>query len=205
MAGRLAPSGQQFLPELSRIAELTVAAAGMLRDGLVSGTPGPDYAADLAAQVREAKQLAEIVAAHATSALVPPIDGEDAAEVAARLRDIVDAACRVSGLADAIRPDLPDARVAHLANLLVQAADSLEGAVVTLTDRSSAVDFADDVRQLSREGDRAYGEAMAALLATAPDPVGAVRQAEIYRALCESLRACTRAAAVVGRIALKRF
>lgn len=46
---------------------------------------------------------------------------------------------------------------------------------------------------------------MATLLAAAPDPLGAVRQAELHRTLRESLRAGGRAADLVERIALKRF
>jgi uncharacterized protein Yka (UPF0111/DUF47 family) len=205
MTGRLAPSGRRFLPELSMIAELAVAAAGIVRDRLRSRIGLPHHAADLAAHAREADQIAATVTTGAPHALVPPIDGEDATALAWRLRGVVDAARGVGRLADTIGPDLADERVARLADLLVQAADSLEGAVATLTDRFRTLDFATDVRRLRREGDRAYAEAMGALLAAAPEPIGAVRQAEMYRTLRESLRACARAAAFVERIALKRF
>ena len=205
MTGRLAPSGQQFLPELRTIAELAVVAARVVHDRLVSGTGRAGYTVDLAAHAREADRLAAAVRTDASHALVPPIDGDDARDLAARLRDVVVAARRVSRLADTIRPDLPDARVAHLADLFVQAADSLEGAAATLTDRSRAIDFARDVTRLGREGRRTYAEAMGALLAAAPDALGAVRQGEVYRALRECVGACAEAAALVERIALKRF
>jgi hypothetical protein len=205
MAGRLAPSGQQFLPELSMIAELGVAAAGTLRERLASAIRRPDHAAALAAHAREADRLAAALAIDAPHALVPPIDGEDATELASRLRDVVEAARRVGRLADTVHPDLPNASLAHLTELLVQAADSLEGAAATLTDRARALDFAHDVRQLRREGERAFVEEMGVLLAAAPDPLGAVRQLEMYRTLRESLHACVRAAGLVERITLKRF
>lgn len=205
MAGRLAPSGRRFLPELSMIAELGVAAAGTLRERLASALGRPDHAAALAAHAREADRLAAALAIDAPHALVPPIDGEDATELASRLRDVVEAARRLCRLADAICPELPNAGVAYLADLLVQAADSLEGAAATLTDRSRALDFAHDVRRLGREGEQAFVEALGALLAGAPDPLAAVRQVEMYRTLRESLDACVRAAGLVERITLKRF
>ena len=160
MAGRLVPSGRRFLPELSMIAELGVAAAGALRERLASAIGRPDHAAALAAHAREADRLAAALAIGAPHALVPPIDGEDATELASRLRDVVEATRRLGRLADAICPELPNAGVAYLADLLVQAADSLEGAAATLTDRSSALDFAHDVRRLGREGERAFVDAM---------------------------------------------
>lgn len=205
MTRRLAPSGRLFLPELSKIAELAVDAAGLLRERLGSAIARPEHVAALAAAAREADRLAAAVTTGAPHALVPPIDGDDATELGSRLRAVVDEARRTNRLADAIRPDLPDGTAARLADLLVQAADSLEGAVATMTDRSRALDFARDVRHLARDGERAYGDAMGALLAAAPDPVGAVRQAEMYRALRGSLLLCARAVAPVERIALKRF
>jgi|SRR5688500_4352744 len=202
---RLAPSGQLFLPELMMIAETAVAAAGVLRDRLGSGGDASDYERDLEARARTARALAAAVMTGATQALVTPIDREDAARLASRLREVVDAAHRVCALADAINPALPDAWVAHLADLLVDAADSLEGAALTVTDRSRALDFAAEVRRLERRGDRAYTEAMGALLTDAPDSLDALRQSGMYRALRESLRGCGAAAALVERIVLKRF
>src|SRR5687768_3436253 len=181
MEGRLAPSGRRFLPELSRIAGLGVAAAGVLRERLASATGRPDHATTLAAHAREADRLAAEVAFGAAHALVPPIDGEDATALASRLRDVVEAARRIGRLADAIRPDLPNVTVGHLAELLVHAADSLEGAAATMIDRSRGLDFAHDVRQLRRDGERAFVEAMGVVLAGAPDPTAAVRQVEMYR------------------------
>jgi uncharacterized protein len=205
MAVRLAPSGRRFLPELSIIAQLGVAAAGALRERLAAATGRPDHAAALAAHAREADRLAAAVAIGAPHALVPPIDGEDAAGLASCLRDVVEAVRRVGRLADTVHPELPNASVAHLADLLVQAADSLEGAAATLTDRSRVLDFAYDVRRMEREGERASVEAMGVLLAARPDPLSAVRQLEMYRTLRDSLHACARAAGLTERIALKRF
>ena len=185
--------------------ELAVAAAGSLRDRISHPIGRPDHAAALAAHLREADRLAAVVTTGAPHALVPPIDREDAAELAARLRDVVDAVRRASRLADMIRPDLPDATATLLADLLVQAADSLEGAVVTLTDRFRVLDFAGDVRQTAREGERAYGQAMGVLLAAGPDPLSVLRLSETYRALRAALRACARAAGPVERVVLKRF
>ena len=206
MEARLAPSGRRFLPELSTLAELAIAAAGVLRERLDSAIGRPDHVAALAAHVREADRLAAAVTNAAAHALVPPIDGDDATELALCLRDVVETTRRINRLADAMRPGLPDATVSQVADLLVQAVDSLEGAAATLTDRSRALDFASDVRRLAREGDRAYADALGgSLLTAATDPVAAVRQAEMNRLLCEALRACARAAAPVERIALKRF
>lgn len=205
MTGRLAPSGRRFLPELSALAEHAVAAAGVLRERLGSTVGRPGHVAALAALAREADRLASAVTDGAARALVPPIDGDDASELASRLRDVVGATGSAGRLVNAIRPGLPDAIATALADLLVGAADSLEGAAATLTDPARAVEFARDVRRLARDGERAYAEAIGALLTTAPDAVGAVRQGEMYRSLRESLRACARAAAVVEHIALKRF
>lgn len=187
------------------IAELGVAATAALRERLFNRTGQPDYAAALTAHAREAGRVAAAVAADAPRALVPPIDGEDAADLASRLREVVEAARRTSRLADLIRPDLPNATVAHFADLVVQAADSLEGAVATLTDRTRALDFARDVRRLRHEGELTFVEATGLLVTAAPDALGAVRQVAMYRALRESLRSCAHAAGLVERIALKRF
>ena len=203
MTVRLAPSARRFLTELSTIAELAVDAARALRNRLESGVDH-GHAAGLAARAREADRLVAALMMDAPRALVPPIDGEDATRLASGLREIVDAVRGIGRLADALRPDLPAPSVVRLADLLVQATDSLEGAAATLTDPSDAFNFASDVRRVRREGDRAYIEAMSALLAAAPDPLDAVRQAEMYRALRDSLRTCVRAAAAVERIALKR-
>jgi uncharacterized protein len=205
MAGRLAPSGRVLLPELTMIAETAVAATGVLRERLGAVGGPSDYERDLAERARSARSLAAAVVMGATHALVTPIDREDVTRLASRLGEVVDAAHRVCALADAINPALPDAWVARLANLLVDAADSLEGAAATVTDRSRALDFAAEVRRLERRGDRAYIEAMGALLTDAPDSLDAVRQSGMYRALRESLRACGTAAALVERIVLKRY
>jgi uncharacterized protein Yka (UPF0111/DUF47 family) len=203
--GRLAPSGGAFLPELSTIAAAAVAAATVLRARLASAIGERHHRAELATYAHQAQTLAAAVTTGVPRTLVPPIDGEDAAELASRLRVVVDGVHRAGRLADLVRPDLSDANVAHLADLLVQATDSLEGAVATLMERTGALDFASDVRRLAGGGDRAHGEAMGALLASAPDPLGAVRQVEMYDALRDSLGDCSGAVAVVERIVLKRF
>jgi hypothetical protein len=205
MTGRLAPSGQQFLPELLMLGEIAIAAAEVIRDRLASPVGRREHADALDAHAQKADRLAAGVAIDAPRALVPPIDAEDAARLARYLRDAVAATRRVGFAADLARPTLPDPRATPLAELLVQAADSLEGAAASLTDRFRALDFAGDVRLLNHEGERAYVEAMGALLAAAPGGLGAVRQAELYRALRESLRACGRASALVESIAFKRF
>jgi diadenosine tetraphosphatase ApaH/serine/threonine PP2A family protein phosphatase len=205
LMGRLAPSGRAFLPELSKIGEIAVAAAMVLRDRLDFAVARPDHRADLARCAREAASLATAVTLGAARALVPPIDGEDATALASRLRAVVGSLYRVARVADVVRPVLPDATVADLADLLVGATDSLGGASATLTEPSRALDFAGDVRRIARAGDIAYGQAMGSLLASAPDSLGAVRQAEIYGALRKSLRDCARAVVPVERIVLKRF
>lgn len=203
MPGRLAPSGHRFLPELSRIAELAVATATLARERLTSAVTTRDTAVLLVEQSREAGRLAADVTTGAPRALVPPIDGEDAAALAACLREVVAATRSAARFAGMIQPGPPV--VAFLADLLVEATDSLEGGVATLTDRTRAVAFARDVRRLAREGERAYIDAVASLMTTAPATLDLVRDREMCRALRESLRASGVAAALVERVALKRF
>jgi hypothetical protein len=203
MTGRLAPSGHRFLPELSRIAELAVATATLARDRLTTAVDAGADAVFLAEQSREADRLAADVTTGAPRALVPPIEAEDAAALAAGLRDVVAATRSAARFAGMIRPGPPV--VVALADLLVETADSLEGGVATLTDRTRAVAFARDVRRLAREGERAYVDAVASLLTTAPATLDAVHDREMCIALRESLRASKAAATLVERIALKRF
>ena len=203
--GRLAPSGRAFLAELSLVAENAAAAAAVLRERLESASECDGQRAELATYAREADALAARVTTGVPDAMMPPIDGEDATELASRLRVVVKGMHRLGRLADVVRPSLPDATVVLLADLLVQATDSVEGAAATMTQRSSALDFAADVRRVAREGDRAYAEAVGALLAAGSNPLDVVRQAAIYGALRDSLCDCRAAVAVIERVVLKRF
>lgn len=203
MTGRLAPSGDRFLSELSRIAQLAVDTAVCARERVTTGRSTPDDTALLAEHFLEADRLAAEVTNGASRALVPPIDGEDAAALAARLRGVVvatNSAARLAGMVPSGPPVAP-----LLADLLVEATDSLEGAATTLTDRTRAVVFARNVRQLVREGERAYVDAVASLLTTTPTALDAVCHREICGELRGALRACTVAATLVECVALKRF
>ena len=202
MTGLLAPSGERFLPELCRIAELAVATAILTRERVTTAVTTAERTAVLAEYSREAARLAVEVAIGAPRALVPPIDGEDAAALAARLRHVV-VVTRSAALLAGMMGSGP--RVAtHLADLLVETADSLEGGVVTLTDRTRAVDFARDVRRLARDGERVYIHAVGSLVATA-SAIDAVREYEICAAFRESFAACNAAATLVETIGLKRL
>jgi uncharacterized protein Yka (UPF0111/DUF47 family) len=206
MKRRLTPSAGQFLPELSMLAELAVESAASLRVRLADRIDHAAAGDDLCAGERAAYELALTVMADAPRALVPPIDGDDATELAWRLHGVVDAIRRAAAVDASLRPMLPDVGVTQLIDLLVEAVDSLEGAAATVTDKSRALSFASDARRIGRQGDRVYVDAMVGvLLSKMPDPLRALRQAEIYRTLREGLRACERAAASVERIALKQF
>ena len=202
---RLAPSGRAFLPELSLLAEHAAAAAAVLRGRLDPGSRGAGHPTNVAAHASEADSLAAAVTKSSSQALVPPIDREDATDLASHLRVVVNGLHRLGRLAHTVGSFVPDAEGVRLADLLVQATDSLEGAAATMTERSSALDFAYDVRHVAREGDRVYVEAIGALLSATPDSLDAVRQAEMYAALLESLRDCAAAVAVIERVVLKRF
>ena len=187
------------------MAELSVAATNALRDGLGSGSPHGDARADISTSKAQSDDLADAVRAEAAHTLVPPIDTDDATDLAWRLSRVLEAVRRVSEASISLQPALPDLTVSHMIELLVRATDSLEGAVTTLMNAPRALDFAGETQRIDREGERAYTEAIGALLAAATDPIVAVRQAAFYRTLRASLRASARAAASVQRIALKGF
>jgi hypothetical protein len=203
MTGRLAPSGDRFLSELSKIAQLAVDTAVCARERLTTGVSTPEDAALFAERFREVDRIATEVTTGASRALVPPIDGEDAAALAARLRDVVVAARSAARLAGMI-PSIPTV-APLLADLLVEATDSLEGGATTLTDRANAVAFARNVRCVVCEGERAYIDIVASLLTTSPAALDAVRQREMYSELRVALHACALAGTLVESIALKRF
>ena len=169
---------------------------------------------NVAAKVQEIKDLEEhgdrIIhdithSLHRT--FVTPIDREDILALAGRLDDVVDAIDEAAQYTLEYRIQESTEPARHLAAIIVQCADQLEGALALLSTRGSKLKdilpFSVELNRLENEADKVASKAMGELFSNGYDVIQILKWRDIYGDLEEATDRAEDAANVLEGIVLK--
>ena len=140
------------------------------------------------------------------TSFITPFDREDIHALISRLDDILDAANGAGQRLVLYRiTEIPE-RLRALGELLVESAEEVRKAVVSLPDRKkhpAAMVACVEVNRLENVGDTLHREALAEMFATFTDAIALLKLKEVYQLLEEATDRCEDVANVVEGIIIK--
>ena len=203
MLSRLIPRDEQFFDLFNQLAEHLRTTARLV-DQLFAD---PSRTTELVAQIKDVEHLADVLThsinVRIDKSFITPIDREDIHLLASRLDDVID---RLDGTARrVVMLHINEVRepAKQMAHVIVQAADLIAKAVVSIKRPSEVAGYATRIKQLEEEGDGLYHEAVGALFAGTPDAIEVIRWKEVYETLETAIDQCMGVANAVHSISIK--
>jgi|SRR4051794_8466952 uncharacterized protein Yka (UPF0111/DUF47 family) len=132
------------------------------------------------------------------------MDPADGLALAKTLDDIVDHAEETGDHLGMYNIDAPMAQASLLADVLVEAAEQIAGALGCLRTETDLGPYLVEIHRLENEGDRLAREAIASLFAIGIDPMVVIRWKDIFESLEAAVDACEAVANVLEGITLKQ-
>src|SRR5688572_955755 len=151
----------------------------------------------------EADNLTHGVIERINTSFITLIDREDIHMLASRLDNVIDLIDATARRAQIFRiRDVRQAAIA-LADVLVRANESIEGAVVHVKKPALVETMNTRVKQLEEEGDAIYHEAMGRLFEGQPDALEVIKWKELYDMIERAIDQCEDVANTLESISLK--
>jgi predicted phosphate transport protein (TIGR00153 family) len=203
MLSRLIPRDEQFFDLFNQLAEHLRTTARLV-DQLFAD---PSRTTELVAQIKDVEHQADVLTlsinVRIDKSFITPIDREDIHLLASRLDDVID---RLDGTARrVVMLHINEVRepAKQMAHVIVQAADLIAKAVVSIKRPREVSQHVSQIKQLEEEGDALYHEAVGALFAGSPDPIEVIRWKEVYETLETAIDQCMGVANAVHSISIK--
>jgi uncharacterized protein len=196
------PRQRPYYDAAMEVAALLVAAATELKALFATPAELERHVAAIAHAAREVDRVTLDVRARLDRALVTPIDREDIYDLAAELRSV---AHLIGGVGRrAVTYELTEARepAVRLADTLVRACGRLGDTISHVRAPALALAAEEAVRQVEREADAIYTEAVGALFTERPSPLEVLKWKDLYDHLEDAVDGCAHAAAVITHAAI---
>ncbi|MFC1873475.1 DUF47 domain-containing protein [Chloroflexota bacterium] len=200
------PRGENFFILFEQSAQNVVRAAKMLKGMVDFWENVPERVAEIAVMEDDGDRIAHQIMERLNRTFVTPFDREDIALLAHSLDDIIDF---VDAAADAmliynIKNSTPRAR--ELADIIVQAADEVERAVLLLRSKAELKKMMPrcvEINRLENMADVVFRSAMAELFNDTDDMAQVVKWREIYGHMESATDRCEDVSNVLEGVALK--
>jgi predicted phosphate transport protein (TIGR00153 family) len=206
MLRRLLPRETSFFDFFERHAAFGLKGARELSDFCANPTDPKAMASRIKAIEQDADGVTQSCREALHKTFITPIDRYDIHRLTNALDDVVD---WINGVARRISlyevGGLPEP-FRRMAELLVQATESIEGAVTGLRDMKNADDVlaaCTRVKQLEKDADSIYARALAGLFKEESDPIAVIKWREIYESLESAIDACEDLATVIEGVVLE--
>lgn len=132
-----------------------------------------------------------------------PFSAGDGHALATALDDIVDYAEQAAGALGIYGVEAPMQQAVALADVLVEAATHVAGALTALADSAELGPSLSEISRLESKGDRVLREGLAALFTNGIDPMVVIRWKDIFEFLECAIDACQAVAHLIEGMALK--
>ena len=199
----LAPKDREFFDLFEQAASNIVRAASMLDEMLRNFPESRDLARDILICEQEGDRITHDVMHRLNQTFVTPIDREDIIALVSALDDIVDYTEEVADYLGLYKIEAPMDQAMKLANVLLQSARQVEGAVGRLRGFRDISHFTVEINRLENDGDRITREAVASLFHNGIDPMVVIRWKDIFERLEAAIDACEHAANILEGIVIK--
>ena len=199
----LAPKDREFFDLFEQAASNIVRAASMLDEMLRNFPESRELARDILICEQEGDRITHDVMHRLNQTFVTPIDREDIIALVSALDDIVDYTEEVADYLGLYKIEAPMDQAMKLANVLLQSARQVEGAVGRLRGFRDISHFTVEINRLENDGDRITREAVASLFHNGIDPMVVIRWKDIFERLEAAIDACEHAANILEGIVIK--
>jgi predicted phosphate transport protein (TIGR00153 family) len=199
----LAPKDREFFDLFEQAAGNIVRAASLLDEMLRNFPESRDLARDILICEQEGDRITHDVMHRLNQTFVTPIDREDIIALVSALDDIVDYTEEVADYLGLYRIEAPMDQGMKLANVLLQSARQVEGAIGRLRGFGDISHFTVEINRLENDGDRITREAVASLFHNGIDPMVVIRWKDIFERLEAAIDACEHAANILEGIVIK--
>ncbi len=200
----------RFIPREEKYFELMNQLAAKVREGgevFARIFHEYDKHAELADQIKEIEKTSDELVHQITqklnSTFITPIDREDIYLLVTELDDVIDMINDIARRLDiygikSLRPDCQ-----HIAELLSRSTVELKDAFEHLERGKDSADYCRNIRQMEREADALYRDAIRNLFQEEKDAVEVIKWMSIYEALENSIDRCKDVAEVLEAVVVK--
>jgi uncharacterized protein len=181
-------------------------ASSLLRDLYAEYPERPEIAAEVLACEHEGDRIAHEILSRLAErgSRSADLDAADVHALAGALDDIVDYAEEAADQLGLYGVEAPMEQAQQMAEVLVQTADRVAGALHELRDNGDLTGHLVEIHRLENHADRIVRSAVASLFVNGIDPMMVIRWKDIFDTLESAVDACETVANVLEGIALKR-
>jgi uncharacterized protein Yka (UPF0111/DUF47 family) len=199
----LAAKERRYFGWLEDAAEGAVGATDLLDELLHSYPAHRELAEEIA--TRRARTLAPLdrIREALSESFVTPFDRDDVVALAAELREVVNRAEQVAAYLEIYKRDSALAEAKRLAQLLLAAARTLQGAIAKLRRMGDVSSDVEEIGELRREAVRVGREGLSSLFVDGLDPLSVVAWKDLLARLGGAVDATDHAANILAGVVLK--
>ena len=200
---RLIPKDEQFFKDFIALAGQLRKGAYTLKQMLAADAPAMEKVDEIKDIEHECDRNTRSIIDRLNRTFVTPLDREDIHALASRLDDVMDAIDAAAVVFKLYRITKVRLGARRLAEIVTEAVDQINNAMIALDARDGVLAFAARISQLEHEADRVHQDAIVSLFDEERDPILVIKWKEILDFLEAATDRCEDVANLLEGVVVK--